>query len=74
MPEQGFINIHFDNSTLRPLGNHDGLQFFNLIDRNRIRLRDYFPGTTTEIVNLAAGFKYVDEKVEQAENKNIFVL
>ena len=43
MPEQGFINIHFDNFILRPLWNHDGLQFFNLIDRNRMRLRDYFP-------------------------------
>ncbi len=66
------MNVSFFNLTLRSLTADDGPGLFNLIDRNRLRLRDYFPVTTATITSLDACFKYVDNKMEQAEKREHF--
>ncbi len=60
------MNITIDNLTLRPLESNDASAFFDLIDRNRIRLRDYFPVTISVITNLENCKRYIEEKAEQA--------
>ena len=66
------MNISFLNLTLRSLTIEDGPEFYALIDRNRLRLRDYFPVTTATIINLDACFKYLDNKLDQANKKEHF--
>ena len=66
------MNIQLGNLTLRLLTKEDGPHFFDLIERNRIRLRDYFPITISLITDLAVCIKYVDEKVEQTSKKEHF--
>ena len=48
---------------------HDGLEFFNLIERNRDRLRDYFSVTSATITTLTACFNFLDEKIKEAGEK-----
>jgi RimJ/RimL family protein N-acetyltransferase len=61
--------IPFLNYTLRSLSHQDGPQIFALIQRNRKRLRDYFPVTSATITTLDAAFKFIDEKMQQAADK-----
>jgi len=63
------MNLSFLNLTLRDLTKEDGPEFYSLIDRNRLRLRNYFPVTIATISGLDACFKYIDEKVDQASNR-----
>jgi ribosomal-protein-serine acetyltransferase len=51
-------------------GDHEAL--FAVIDRNRERLRAYFPGTTKAMESLAAAGEYVETRVQQAVTKDGF--
>ena len=66
-----FFNLNF-----RLLTNDDAPQLLALIERNRVRLRDYFPVTSGTITNLGTAYNYTDKQLKQALDKEqyLFVL
>ncbi len=63
------MTIQFDNFILRPIQEHDKVQFLTLIDRNRVRLRDYFPVTSREITDLKTCKNYIKQKTAEANKR-----
>jgi len=51
--------------SIRILFREDSAIFFDLIDRNRGRLKDYFPITTGQIVDQEACNAYMEEKLHE---------
>jgi len=63
------MEMLFDTYRMRLIAEEDALAFFQLIEKNRIRLRDYFPGSIKSIVNVETALSYIREKVRQCTNK-----
>ena len=61
--------MNFDNFSLRPLTSADDQAFFNLIDRNRVRLEAFFSGTVSRTRTLEDAKEYVIEITKKAEQK-----
>ncbi len=53
--------ITFDNYTIRPLKIDDLEPYFDLVDRNRKRLEDFFTGTVSKTKALIATKKFLEE-------------
>lgn len=64
--------IKFDNYTIRPLEISDLNQYFNLVDRNRKRLEDFFTGTVSKTKDLNSTKKFLVEIDQKRKNKEYF--
>ncbi|WP_299116405.1 GNAT family protein [uncultured Winogradskyella sp.] len=51
----------FDNFKIELLSENRGEAFYNLIDKNRIRLEDFFAGTVSKTMTLKDTLNYCDE-------------
>jgi arginine/ornithine N-succinyltransferase beta subunit len=54
---------------IRPLDNEDYQELFEVINRNRIRLTNFFPTTTNTVLDLNTAKKFTEQKVRLAEKK-----
>jgi ribosomal-protein-serine acetyltransferase len=70
------LNTSIKNLVLRPLNIEDAGEFFELINRNRARLCDYFPKTISMVTDPGNAGAYVQQRVGQAVKKEFlsFVL
>lgn len=64
--------MQFDHYSIRLLTSEDLLPFFQLIDRNRKRLEDFFSGTVARTLTFETTQEYVKEIVTKAEQKTYF--
>ena len=61
------------NPIIRLLEKEDTSNLYDLIDRNRRRLERYFPVTVSQNLSLRDCFDYVDKKIRQAEQKELYL-
>jgi len=66
------MNTPIDNLILRELNSEDSSQFFELIERNRARLTDYFPQTIATITSPETCDDYIDKKMKEVADKDGF--
>lgn len=66
------MNLPIQNLTLRVLNVQDSSHFFDLIDRNRQYLTDYFPQTIATIIHQEACAVYMVKKMKEAADKQGF--
>ena len=64
--------IDFDNYKVRPLEKEDLLPYFNMVERNRKRLEDFFTGTVTKTKNLPATISFLEEILAKRELKQYY--
>jgi len=64
--------ISFENYTIRPLEIDDLVKYFDLVDRNRSRLEDFFVGTVSNSKDIAATRVFLSELIEKRESKQYF--
>src|SRR5262245_61289505 len=64
--------MRFDHYLLRPITAADGPALFQLIDRNRPRLEDFFAGTVAVTRTLADTEKHVANMLAKAEARTYF--
>ncbi|PKA82034.1 RimJ/RimL family protein N-acetyltransferase [Ulvibacter sp. MAR_2010_11] len=64
--------IHFENYTIRPLELDDLVPYFNLVERNRKRLEDFFTGTVSKTKDLDATRIFLAEIIEKRQAKQYF--
>lgn len=53
--------LHFDHYTIRPLELADLAPYFDLVERNRKRLEDFFTGTVSRTKDLTATQQFLEE-------------
>jgi ribosomal-protein-serine acetyltransferase len=58
-----------DSFRIRLISEDDAPQLSRLIDKNKIRLCDYFPNSIKSIVSEESAMSYIREKVRQCTNK-----
>ena len=61
--------IHFENYIIRPLEVSDLKPYFDLVERNRERLEDFFTGTVTRTKDMAAAEIFLNELNSKRESK-----
>jgi len=66
------MNSVIGDLVLRPLNSDDFNEFFLLIDRNRLRLRDFFPLTISVVTSREKAKAYVEQRMRQAVKKEFF--
>lgn len=62
------MNLHFNNFKITELNTKQGIEFYNLINSNRMRLESYFAGTvknTKTKEDTLSYCKLIDEKVRE---------
>jgi len=64
--------IHFENYTIRPLEIDDLAKYFNLVERNRTRLEDFFTGTVSRTKDIAGTKIFLLELIEKRKLKQYF--
>ena len=64
--------INFENYAIRPLEVADLVNYFDLVDRNRKRLEDFFVGTVSNTKDIAATRVFLSELIEKRESKQYF--
>jgi len=64
--------ITFDNYTIRSLESSDLNAYFDLVERNRKRLEDFFTGTVSKTKDVAATKIFLEEIVERRNAKQYF--
>lgn len=64
--------ITFDNYTIRSLESSDLIAYFDLVERNRKRLEDFFTGTVSKTKDVAATKIFLEEIVERRNSKQYF--
>jgi RimJ/RimL family protein N-acetyltransferase len=64
--------LHFDNYTIRPLEITDLEKYFNLVERNRKRLEDFFTGTVSKTKDLSATKNFLEELSAKRADKVYF--
>jgi ribosomal-protein-serine acetyltransferase len=64
--------MNFDNYTIRLLTNDDLHPYFQMIERNRHRLVDYFAGTTSKTHTLEDTAVFLSENVQKAADRTYF--
>jgi ribosomal-protein-serine acetyltransferase len=63
------MNLNFDTYRLRLIAEEDASALFHLIEKNRTRLRDYFPNSIKSIISADSALLYIREKIRQSQNK-----
>jgi len=63
--------IDFDHYTIRPLEVTDLHQYFDLVDRNRKRLEDFFTGTVSRTQNLEATKQFLED-IAKKRNQRLY--
>jgi len=66
------MNTPINNLTLRALSSADAKPLFDLIDRNRAHLADYFPQTSANITTQEACAVYLSKKMAEAAERDCF--
>ncbi len=66
------MNIHFDNFNITDFDTRQSIPFFNLIDKNRIRLEDFFAGTVSKTKNLEDTRTYCSVIAQRIKDKSYF--
>ena len=64
--------ISFDNYTIRPLEVDDLKPYFELVERNRKRLEDFFTGTVSKTKDLNATQAFLEEIVAKRTAKQYY--
>jgi RimJ/RimL family protein N-acetyltransferase len=64
--------MQFDHYSIRLFEEADALSFFNLVDKNRARLEDYFSGTVAKTKTPGYTEKYLQEIVRRIAEKEYF--
>ncbi len=64
--------INFENYTIRPLEVSDLKPYFNLVEKNRKRLEDFFTGTVSRTKDFTETEIFLTELTEKRENKQYF--
>lgn len=64
--------MDFDNYTLRLLQQDDLQMYFEMVDRNRKRLEDFFTGTVSRTATLEDTKIFVSEILTKAQDKLYF--
>ncbi|WP_428740523.1 GNAT family N-acetyltransferase [Tenacibaculum sp.] len=64
--------ISFENYTLRPLEINDLHAYFNLVERNRKRLEDFFTGTVSRTQDINATELFLKEIIEKRDQKSYY--
>ena len=64
--------INFENYTIRPLEIDDLQQYFNLVERNRKRLEDFFTGTVSRTKDIDSTRIFLTEIIEKRLEKKYF--
>ncbi len=64
--------IKFENYIIRPLENSDLLPYFNLVERNRKRLEEFFTGTTSRTKSKEDTEVFLAEMIKRREAKTYF--
>src|ERR1700754_1512016 len=66
------MSIQFDHFSIRLLSSGDLQEYFQLIERNRRRLEDFFTGTVSRTKTLEETKQFVKEITQKAEQKIYF--
>ncbi|WP_282089224.1 GNAT family N-acetyltransferase [Aquimarina algiphila] len=64
--------IKFENYIIRPLENNDLAPYFDLVERNRKRLEDFFTGTTSMTNSKEDTEVFLAEMIKRREAKTYF--
>lgn len=62
--------MHFDHYSIRPLTENDLHPYFNLVEKNRQRLEDFFRGTVEKTRTLEDTEKFLKEIAEKAKDRS----
>lgn len=68
------MNLAFDNYIIRLLHRDDLAAYYNLIDRNRPRLEDFFAGTVAITRTIEDTATHLEDVVSKAEHNQYFPL
>jgi len=64
--------ISFENYTIRALEQEDLVKFFDLVERNRSRLEDFFAGTVSKTQNIESTKIFLAESQHKKAQKTYF--
>ncbi len=64
--------IKFENYTIRPLENSDIDSYFDLVNRNRKRLEDFFTGTTSRTKDINETRVFLAEMIKKRSAREYF--
>lgn len=64
--------IKFENFVIKPLENSDLERYFDLVERNRKRLEDFFTGTTSRTKNIEETKVFLAEMVKKRNARTYF--
>jgi len=64
--------IKFENYTIRPLEVDDLMEYYDLVERNRKRLEDFFTGTVSKTKDLKSTENFLLEIDTKRKNKEYF--
>ena len=64
--------INFDNYTIRPLEIDDLVKYFDLVERNRRRLEDFFTGTVSRTRDINETKIFLSELIEKRDLKQYY--
>ena len=64
--------INFDNYTIRPLEIDDLVKYFDLVERNRTRLEDFFTGTVSRTRDINETKIFLSELIEKRDLKQYY--
>ena len=64
--------MRFDHYTIRPLTTDDLVPYFDMVERNRKRLEDFFTGTVSRTQSLEATRDFLADITERAQNRTYF--
>ncbi|HEV7350034.1 GNAT family protein [Telluribacter sp.] len=64
--------MKFDHYIIRPLTTDDLAPYFDMVERNRKRLEDFFTGTVSRTQSLEATREFLADIIERAKNRTYF--
>jgi RimJ/RimL family protein N-acetyltransferase len=64
--------INFDNYTIRPLEIDDLVKYFDLVERNRRRLEDFFTGTVSRTKDINETKTFLSELIDKRNLKQYY--
>lgn len=66
--------IHFNQIQIRPIVQGDEAGLFELFQKNKKRFSRYFPKTTYAMRTIDSTHQYVDKKMKQQTNREVFAM
>ncbi len=66
------MKIEFDRYKIQPIELSDTFRFFNFVDKNRKRIRRFFPITSTTCKDVESTKTHIAKKIEQRENQEFY--